>query len=119
MALVTAASLLRMEDVGPEAFEIPYGDKLGHFLFYAVAMFLALMALGEWLRGKMGFRRAAATAFAGLLAYGLLMEGLQWAMQAGRSAEWADVAANSLGLVAGLYSAKGAFHSLRGLKWPD
>ena len=54
-----------------------------------------------------------------LLSYGLLIEGIQAVLPTGRSAEWFDALANTLGLFAGLASLKWLFHQTEFLKWRD
>ncbi len=119
MAAVTAACLLPLELEEDSGWEIPYGDKISHFGFYAVGMLLGGLGARERLRGKIGPSRPLAILFASLLAYGLLIEGLQALLPTGRSAEWGDALANTLGLIAGLASLKWLFHQTEFLKWRD
>jgi VanZ family protein len=70
----------------------PGADKWAHFLaFFALAgMLLALVE-----------RRHYAAVCAGLLAFGGVIEIAQCFMPYGRSAEWPDLAADGVGIVAG------------------
>lgn len=77
----------------------PFGwDKFQHFTAYAVLTLLLAAVLACRLTGRLP---PALRAFAGGFAFGAAMEGLQWAMGAGRSAEWSDLLANSLGALTG------------------
>lgn len=86
LVVVAVLSLLPVPDVG-------VGDKLSHLLTYAV--------LGGWF-GLLVTRPAGlGLVFAGLLAYGALIELLQ-GMTGYRYAEWGDLLANAIGLLLGL-----------------
>jgi len=89
LALVVWASLMPGPDVpGPPNF-----DKLEHVSAYAL--------LAVWFTGLLPRNRYAALAVA-LLGLGVLMEFLQRAMQLGRQADVLDVAANVVGIGAGI-----------------
>jgi VanZ family protein len=74
----------------------PYGDKVGHFLAYALLM--------VWFARLYPARRARFAYALLWLAYGI---GLEFAQQASgyRSFELADMAANALGIAAGAAAA--------------
>jgi len=84
--LIIVASLL------PTAFAATQGgvDKLGHFLSY---LLLALVGAGT-----VGAERIA-TVMARVIVLGLALEAAQALLTATRSAEWADVAANTAGVL--------------------
>jgi VanZ family protein len=89
LALVVWGSLMPGSDVpGP-----PDLDKLEHVSAYAL--------LAVWFTGLVPRSRYAALAVA-LLGLGVLMEFLQQAMQLGRQADVLDVAANVVGIGAGI-----------------
>lgn len=71
----------------------PYADKWAHFL--------AFFALGGFLLALVERRHYVAVALA-LLAFGGAIEVAQYLMPFGRSAEWADLAADGLGILLGL-----------------
>jgi VanZ family protein len=66
------------------------GDKLAHFVAYA--------ALTFWFAGILERERYPVLALL-LLALGVAIELAQYQMGLGRTAEWPDIAANSLGIV--------------------
>ncbi len=119
MAAVTAACLLPLDFGSDSGFEIPYADKISHFAFYGVGMFLGGLAARERYKNRTGPSKPLALLFAMLLVYGLLIEGLQAVLPTGRSAEWLDAGANALGLIVAVASLKWLFHETEFLKWRD
>jgi VanZ family protein len=90
LVLVVAYLCLRPSAGGEQWF--PNADKLHHAAaFFALAGLL--LALVE--------RRHYAAVCAGLLAFGGAIEIAQYLMPYGRSAEWMDLAADGVGIVAG------------------
>ena len=77
-------------------------DGQKHAIGYAVAALLGTLAFG-----------AKARLAGGLFAFGVVLEALQHAMGLGRAGEWSDVAANSIGIVAGLVIGALVLASLR------
>lgn len=69
-------------------------DKLNHFAAYAVLAVLLIRALLAWRAVTI---RLLAVVWASCVAYGALIEGLQWLMALGRTWEWGDMLANALG----------------------
>ncbi len=82
---------------GDEAPRLGIGDKWQHLLAFA-ALGLASERAGR------GDGRARSSAALGLLAYGGAIELLQTQVP-GRSGEWADLAADALGIACGLLAA--------------
>lgn len=119
MAAVTAACLLPLEIGGDSGFNIPYADKISHFAFYAMAMLLGGLAARERYAPRPGPAKPMVLLFFALLGYGLLIEGLQAVLPTGRSAEWLDAGANTLGLLVAVASLKWLFHETEFLKWRD
>ena len=90
LVLVVAYLCLRPSAGGEQWF--PNADKLHHAAaFFALAGLL--LALVE--------RRYYAAMCAGLLVFGGAIEAAQYLMPYGRSAEWLDLAADGVGIVAG------------------
>ena len=86
LLVVGAASLLPVPEVGVD-------DKLGHLFVYLV--------LAAWFGLLVDSRIALIWTGLGLVAYGILIELLQW-MTSFRFAEWGDVLANLIGIAIGL-----------------
>ncbi len=73
-------------------------DKFSHFAAYAVLAVLLARALA--CRRKLSIRLLTLVLLA-CCGYGLLLEGLQWAMAVGRMFETGDLLANGLGALGG------------------
>ncbi len=119
MAAVTYACLAPFDDLDDPGFGLPYADKIAHFTFYLVATVLGVLALRERIGQRVGFTGALWLAAVALTAYGGLIEALQAVLPTGRSPEWGDFLANTLGLLVAVASLKVAFHELAALNWPD
>lgn len=87
LAAVAVLSLIPIE-----AEVVPGGDKVAHLVTYA--------ALGAWFSLLADRASRLGWSVAGLIGFGILMEGLQ-ALTGYRFAEWADVAANTTGVLLG------------------
>lgn len=72
-------------------------DKFNHFAAYAVLALLLIRTLT--VKCNVSIRLLGASWLA-CAVYGLLLEGLQWVMEAGRQWEVADLLANGLGALA-------------------
>lgn len=90
LALITALSLLPLR--GPQI-DLPSSDKLNHALAYIVLMLYFGQLVGNDLRRRLWVVVA-------LIGYGALIECLQSVMPP-RSAEWADLAADLVGIAIG------------------
>ena len=119
MAAVTYACLAPFDDLDDPGFELPHADKIAHFTFYLIAAVLGVLALRERAGRRVGLNGALWLAAVVLTAYGGVIEALQAVSPTGRSPEWGDFLANSLGLLAAVASLKVAFHELGALNWPD
>ena len=91
-----AVAWLAFDPAPPPAADTGW-DKANHVLAFAVLAWLA--SLAAWPHPR--HRLAVA---AGLLAYGVLIEAVQSQLPA-RSAEWADLAADAVGIACGLLAA--------------
>ena len=119
MAVVTYACLAPIDALDDPGFELPYADKIAHFGFYLVATVLGVLVLRESAGQRMRLNGALWFAAVVLVAYGGLIEAFQAALPTGRSPEWWDFLANTLGVLAAVASLKVAFHELGALNWPD
>lgn len=95
MTLLSLLSLNMDDDIG---FEVPFTDKIVHFLFYMVAMFLGGLGGREFYSKRFGSKLIMKRFFLSLWVYGVLIEVMQAVLPTGRSAEIWDVVANTLGL---------------------
>lgn len=101
-ALILAASILSGKQLNKvQMFEIKYFDKIIHFSMYFV---LVLSMFSSYLKSFTGISKQNKIVIIVLAAgYGLLMEGFQLFFTADRSAEVADMIANTVGCVVGLF----------------
>ncbi|MCB0371480.1 MAG: VanZ family protein [Muricauda sp.] len=104
-------------DLDGVGFQIPYADKLTHFVFYMVFGFLGSLFVRERTRGAVNIQKATKIMVVSAIAYGMLVEVLQYAFTTDRMAEWADVVANSLGAFAGIGLIRWIFSKEKPLKW--
>ena len=100
VALFAWSSALVVLSLGPEV-RAPAGlqvwDKFSHFAAYAVLALLLLRTLLIWQEISPRLRLITWLA---CMAYGLLLEALQWLMAAGRQWESGDLLANGCGALA-------------------
>lgn len=75
-------------------------DKVAHIGMYFV--FALLLNAGFYCSGRKERRVREYVLFGAL--FGLIVEGLQYVSHTGRHFEWADVAANTLGMYLGVWS---------------
>ena len=115
MTAVTLACLLPAKNLPDAVPNIPYLDKVAHFVFYLVAMLLSGIAIHQRPVHAVTKRRHMYLALGILFVYGGLIELMQFYLPGARSAEWTDLLANSLGLVTGLASFKRLFHEVKAL----
>lgn len=98
--LIALLSLMPGSDM-PKAswLNIPYADKIAHAAFYFILSLLLLANLNNHVKT---YRHLWLWPLLATLAYGGLMEWLQYLLQTGRQAEWADMAANISGALMGI-----------------
>lgn len=97
--------------------DIPYADKVTHFIFYALFGILGCLFLRERTKGKMQLGKAIKRIALSAIGYGIFIEVLQYAVTVDRMAELGDVLANSLGAIAGVGLIWWYFSKERPLKW--
>lgn len=88
--MLATVAVLSLIPISAES--VPGGDKLAHLVTYAV--------LGAWFSLLADRASRLGWSVAGLIGFGILMEGLQ-ALTGYRFAEWADVVANTSGVLLG------------------
>ncbi len=114
---ITFSSLYSFEGVHVSRFNIPHTDKLVHFTFYFVACILGVFFLRERTGGKMRLRKALLIMVLVTVAFGLLIEVLQYSLTAKRTGDVFDGIANTVGSFCGAMLTKFYFSDKRGLKW--
>jgi VanZ family protein len=99
--LIAILSLLPSSEMsGIKWFHIPFFDKIVHFGMYFILAILFIYAM-ENSRTKLDLRLALLVFLIGI-AYGGLLEILQYLMHAGRSADWFDFLSDALGSLTGI-----------------
>ncbi|MBO0322857.1 VanZ family protein [Muricauda sp. CAU 1633] len=104
-------------DLDTGQLNIPYADKMTHFVFYLVFTFLGVFFVRERTKGNLKLRKAIGYVFFGAVAYGILIEALQYTLTVDRMAELGDVFANVLGAFVGIGLIQWLFSKKRPLKW--
>ena len=104
-------------DLDTGELDIPYADKVTHFVFYMIFSVLGCLFLRERTQGSM--RLGGAVILMGFVAvfYGMLMEVFQYTLTSDRMAEFGDVLANTFGAIVGVGLIKWYFSKERPLKW--
>ncbi len=117
MALISFLSLYEFKTDKAIKFDIPHLDKIVHFSFYFIAIFLAVLLIRERTKGKLSMRRAMIYSAIILFLYSALIEVLQTALTSFRKGDIFDMLANSAGIILSLLVTKYVFSSKSGLKW--
>ncbi|WP_285649404.1 VanZ family protein [Allomuricauda sp. NBRC 101325] len=119
MLFITILSLFSFSEIGLDTgkLHIPYADKITHFIFHSVFVFLGSLAVRERTRGQIEIKKATLIIFALAIMYGIIIEALQYTITTDRHAEFGDVLANTLGAFAGLVSIRWLFSKEKPLKW--
>jgi VanZ family protein len=117
MVFITFSSLFSLDGVEVSKFNIPHLDKVAHFTFYFVACVLGVFLLRERTESKMNYKKAVLIMLAFTIAYGILMEVLQFSMTTQRSGDILDAIANTIGSFLGALATKLLFSAKSRLKW--
>nr|WP_275616038.1 VanZ family protein [[Muricauda] yonaguniensis]MDF0716866.1 VanZ family protein [[Muricauda] yonaguniensis] len=104
-------------DLDTGSLDIPYADKITHFIFYLVFAFVGCLSLRERSSGSIGLRKTLIVVLVFAILYGILIEVLQYTITADRMAEFGDVLANTLGAFTGIGLIRWFFSKKNPLKW--
>ncbi len=104
-------------DLDTGSLNIPYADKITHFVFYLTFAFVGSLSLRERTMGNLGLRKTLIIVLFFAILYGILIEVLQYTITTDRMAEWGDVLANTLGAFAGIGLIRWVFSKKNPLKW--
>ncbi len=116
MVFVTFSSLYSFEGSGLSTFNIPYGDKVVHFVFYFVPAILGSMFFVETKEKKSTLIKYLKILALSLIFFGIVIEVIQEAMTVNRSGDVFDALANSIGVILGIIAIFTQFQGKRGLK---
>ncbi|MEO1486673.1 MAG: VanZ family protein [Bacteroidota bacterium] len=95
VTLITVLSLVSFSELDTDTVQIPFADKITHFVFYFGFVVLGSFWLGR--RQSEFILKRVMVVFALGIAYGGFMELMQLAFTEDRAAEWTDMLANLLG----------------------
>jgi len=116
MVFVTFSSLYSFEGSGLSKLNIPYGDKVVHFIFYFVAAVLGALFFVETKEEKSTLIKYLKILALSLIFFGIVIEVIQEVMTVNRSGDVFDALANSIGVILGIIAIFTQFQGLRGLK---
>ena len=116
MVFVTLSSLFSFSGVSTSRFSIPHLDKVVHFTFYFVMVFLGFLALRreDWSQEKRHSFLWKITVTA--IGYGIIIEVLQHVATVDRQGDLFDALANSTGAIAAMMLLRYLFLRRRSLK---
>lgn len=119
VVVITMLSLFSFPamDMDPGSFNVPYADKITHFIFYLVFGFVGCMSVRERTMGNLGLVKTTRIVLVLAIIYGILIEILQYTLTTDRMAELGDVFANTLGAFAGIGLIRWVFSKKNPLKW--
>ena len=119
VVVITMLSLISFSsmDLDTGSLNIPYADKITHFIFYLTFAFVGCLSLRERTTGNLGLRKTLIIVLFFAILYGILIEVLQYTITTDRMAEWGDVLANTLGAFAGIGLIRWVFSKKNPLKW--
>ncbi|RIV35449.1 VanZ family protein [Flagellimonas lutimaris] len=104
-------------DLNTGNLNIPYADKIIHFVFYLGFGFLGSLCFRERTKGALGLIKTVKIVVISAVAYGIIIEILQYTITTDRMAEFGDVLANVLGAFAGIGLIRWVFSKKNPLKW--
>lgn len=119
VVLITILSLFSFSsmDLDTGNLNIPYADKITHFMFYMVFSFIGCLSLRERTSGNLGLGKTLIYILFFAILYGIFIEVLQYTVTTDRMAEFGDVLANTLGAFTGIALIRWVFSKKNPLKW--
>ncbi|MEC3964431.1 VanZ family protein [Flagellimonas halotolerans] len=117
--VITMLSLFSFSDMDLDTgnLNIPYADKITHFIFYMVFGFVGCLSFRERTKGGLGLGKTTKIVVGLAIVYGMIIEVLQYAVTTDRMAEIGDFLANALGAFAGIGLIMWVFSKKNPLKW--
>lgn len=117
MVFITLLSLFSFSDMDVPNIDIPYVDKLVHFIFYFIAALLGCMFVREVTNGKVTVGKAIRIIVLCVTIYGIIIEVVQSNFTPDREGDVLDILANTLGALWGALAVKFIFSVRTQLKW--
>lgn len=107
LMFVTFSSLFSFSGmVRAPRFNLPHADKVVHFIFYFVLVFLGVLATRDIYKANTDLKNKLLYVFLFAFFYGILIEFLQHNFTVDRQGDVLDVLANTLGAIAGIFTVK-------------
>ncbi|WP_145758404.1 VanZ family protein [Sediminicola sp. YIK13] len=119
MVFITLLSLFSFSEGDLPEFELPFVDKLVHFIFYFMAALLGALFIRERTKGKNDMMKSILTIVIAVVLYGIIIEVLQSELTVDREGDVFDVMANTIGALVGALAIKLVFSGKRQLKWKN
>jgi len=119
LLFISYSSLASFSDIDTESwdFDIPYGDKIAHFIFYATAAFLGVFFLWEQGQWSVKLRKALVLMLFLTIVFGIIIEVFQDRYTIDREGDVFDALANSMGSIYGILAANFVFSKRGFAKW--
>jgi len=119
VVFITMLSLFSFSSMNLDtgSLDIPYADKITHFIFYTVFAFTGCLSFRERTSGSWGLVKTMRMVLVLAIIYGIIIEVLQYTITTDRMAEFGDVLANTLGAFAGIGLIQWVFSKKNPLKW--
>ncbi len=115
MVFVTFSSLYSFSDVDTSGINIPYLDKMVHFVFYFGASVLGILAIQEKTT-SIPMKKGLFIAVGFSILFGIIIEAIQYKFTVARHGDIYDVVANSLGAIVAAWVFKRFFSKYLSLK---
>ncbi|MBM1105993.1 VanZ family protein [Aurantibacter crassamenti] len=119
LVFVTYSSLASFSGIDTDSysFNIPYADKIVHFIFYSTAAFLGVFSLREQKKWSVSKRKSFVLLFVFTVIFGIIIEVIQYKFTTNREGDILDALANSLGGLIGVLVCNFIFSNKGLLKW--
>ena len=117
MVFITWSSLFSFEDDDLPSFKIPHLDKAVHFTFYFVAAVLGVLAIREYSKGNVDYRKSLGVTFFAMLIFGIIIEVIQYVFTLDRMGDIFDGLANGIGAFCGVLAMNFPFSKNSRLNW--
>lgn len=117
LVFITYSSLSSFTGIDTSTFDIPYGDKIVHFVFYFIAAVLGIFFLREQVKGSVKLRKALVLMFFLTIVFGIIIEVIQYGFTTNREGDFFDALANSFGSLFGILTSKFLFSRKGFVNW--
>lgn len=117
LAFVTYASLASFSGMDTSSFNIPFADKIVHFIFYFTAAVLGVFSVREQVKWSVTLGKALLLLFFFTLVFGILIEVIQYNFTENREGDVFDALANGFGGLIGVLASRFLFSKNGFFNW--